>query len=94
MCNVSSFCDRISEILIKMQIIFCIVEDASNQACHVKKYFAFYPYPVKGGPSMFLDPPPPLWPRTFSKKSPPQAKKFWGPFFEKFDGFWEKINGF
>ena len=31
------------------------------------------------------------------KKSPPQAKNFWGPFFQKFDGFWKKIrkiNGF
>ena len=31
------------------------------------------------------------------KKSPPQAKNFWGPFFQKFDGFWkkfQKINGF
>ena len=31
------------------------------------------------------------------KKSPAQAKNFWGPFFQKFDGFWKKIrkiNGF
>ena len=31
------------------------------------------------------------------KISPPQVKNFWGPFFQKFDGFWEKIrkiNGF
>ena len=31
------------------------------------------------------------------KKSPPQAKKFWGPFFKKFEGLWKKvrkINGF
>ena len=33
----------------------------------------------------------------FRKKSPAQAKNFWGPFFQKFDGFWKKIrkiNGF
>ena len=26
------------------------------------------------------------------KKCPRQAKNFWGPFFEKFDGFWEKFR--
>ena len=31
------------------------------------------------------------------KKSPAQAKNFWGPFFQKFDSFWKKnrkINSF
>ena len=37
-----------------------------------------------GGSSMFLTPPP----GVFQKKAATaQAKKFWGPFFQKFDGF-------
>ena len=44
---------------------------------------------------MFLT--PPTLTEDFLKKRPPQAKNFWGPFFQKFDGFWKKIrkiNGF
>ena len=42
----------------------------------------------RGGGEVCFRPPPLLWPRTFMKKSPSQAKNFWGPFFQKFDGFW------
>ena len=57
----------------------------------------------RGGWSMFLTPPTltedfrKIDRGLFRKKSPPQAKNFWGPFFQKFDGFWKKIrkiNGF
>ena len=51
-----------------------------------------------GGMKYAFDPPP-LCPRTFVKltedfyeKSPPYATKFWGPFFQKFGGFWEKLQ--
>ena len=47
----------------------------------------FFPYPVKGGPHHFDR-------GLFLEKRPPQAKNFWGPFFQKFDGFWEKFTVF
>ena len=48
-----------------------------------------------GGGKYVFDPPTlteDLRPRIFLKKSLPQAKNFWGPFFQKFDSFWEKLT--
>ena len=76
--------------------IFYYVRILCHQTCFAKYQYLVHTPSRGGGASMFLTPPPTLT-EDFFLKSPPQANNFWGPFFQKFDGFWKKfrkISGF